>query len=227
MPGAILRETTKEEAKKFIAFTYGAIALIDHSIGQILASLDKLGYTDNTIVIFTSDHGDFMGDHGLLFKGPDPFNGVLQIPLITKVPGLTKPAVSNSLISSIDLPKTILNLLNINERKHPPDMQGYNMTPVLENPKEKIRDCCLIEHDDEVGPIQGRVRHLVTEDFKLTVYEGLSDFGDLYDCKNDPHELHNLWYENNFKEKRFELVNKLLQENLKVQTKYPKRIAGT
>jgi len=227
MPGAILRETTEEEAKKFIAYTYGTITLIDHSIGKILASLDKLGYADNTIVIFTSDHGDFMGEHGLLFKGPAPFNGVLQVPLIIKVPGLAKSTVSNSLISSIDLPKTILNLLNIRERRHPPDMQGYNMTPVLENPKEKIRDCILIEHDDEVGPIQARVRHLVTEDFKLTLYEGLRDFGEIYDRKNDPHELHNLWHENNFKEKRFELVNELLQENLKAQTKYPKRIAGT
>jgi len=51
----------------------------------------------------------------------------------------------------------------------------------------------LIEHDDEVGPIQARVRHLVTEDFKLTVYEWLRDFGEIYDLKNDPHELHNLW----------------------------------
>lgn len=71
----------------------------------------------------------------------------------------------------------------------PPD----KFYPVLENPKEKIRDCCLIEHDDEVGPIQARVRHLVTEDFKLTVYEWLRDFGEIYDLKNDPHELHNLW----------------------------------
>jgi len=106
-------------------------------------------------------------------------------------------------------------------------MQGYDMTPVLENPEENIRDSCFIEHDDEVGPIQARVRHLVTEDYKLTLYEGLTDFGDIYDRKNDPHELHNLWYENNFKEKRFELVNKLFQENLKAQSKYPKRIAGT
>jgi arylsulfatase A-like enzyme len=176
--------------------------------------------------MFTSDHGDFMGEHGLLFKGPAPFNGVLQVPLIMKIPGI-KPAVSNSLISSIDLPKTILNLLQIKERKHPPDMQGYDMTPVLENPSLKIKDCCLIEHDDEVGPIQARVRHLVTEEYKLTVYEGLNDFGEIFDRKNDPYELHNLWYEDNFKEKRFELLNKLLHENLKVQTKYPKRIAGT
>ncbi|MHA2400984.1 MAG: sulfatase family protein [Promethearchaeota archaeon] len=227
MPGAILRETNEEEAKKFTAFTYGTIALIDHSIGKILASLDKLGYAENTLVIFTSDHGDFMGDHGLLFKGPAPFNGVLQIPLIVKAPGVTKPAISDSLISSIDLPKTILSLLNIYARKHPPDMQGYNMTPVLEDPKKKIRDSCFIEHDDEVGVIQARVRHLITEDFKLTVYEGLTDFGDIYDRKADPHELRNLWNESNFKDKQFELVNKLLQENLKVQTKYPKRLAGT
>ena len=88
--GALLRESTEEELRKFIALTYGSIAMIDYSIGQILRSLDKLGLADNTMVIFTSDHGDFMGDHGMLLKGPAPFNGVLQVPLIWKVPGITQ-----------------------------------------------------------------------------------------------------------------------------------------
>jgi arylsulfatase A-like enzyme len=169
-----------------------------------------------------------MGDHGLLFKGPCPFNGVLQLPLIWKVPGLTKSGgVSNSLVSSIDYPKTILNLLEIKERHHPPDMQGYDFSRILADPIKKVRDSILIENDEEVGRFKARLRHLITEDYKLTIYNSLGNFGDIYDRKNDPQELNNLWYDEKFKDKRFELVNRLLHENLKAQTYHPRRIAGT
>ncbi len=225
---AWIRESTEEEVRKITALTYAAIGYVDNSIGQILASLEKLGYSDNTIVVFMSDHGDLMGDHGLLFKGPCPFNGVLQLPLIWKVPGVTKSGgISNSLVSSIDYAKTILNLLGIKERHHPPEMQGYDISPILSNPDEKVRDHVLIENDEEVGTYKARLRHLITEDYKLTIYNSLSNFGDIYDRRNDPQELNNLWYEEKFNEKRFELVNKLLHENLKAQTHYPKRIAGS
>ncbi len=224
---AFLRESTEEEIRKITALTYAAISYVDYSVGQIIAALEKLGYSDDTIIIFMSDHGDLMGDHGLLFKGPCPYNGVLQLPLIWKVPGITKSGISNSLLSSIDYPKTILNLLNISEKYQPPDMQGCDISPILKDPNMKIRDCVFIENDEEVGPLKSRLRHLVTEEYKLTIYEGLSNFGDIYDRRNDPHELNNLWYNTTFREKRFELVSKLLQENLTAQTKYPKRIAGT
>ncbi len=184
MPGAMLRETNEEEVKKFTAYTYGTISLIDDCIGQILKALEKLGYADNTIVVFTSDHGDFMGEHGLLFKGPSPFMGVLRIPMIWKVPELTKPGTTDALISSIDYPKTILNLLGIRENQQPPDMQGYDMIPVLKEPENhqtQPRDCCLIEIDEEIGILNARLRHLITKDYSLTVYRGINDFGDLYD----------------------------------------------
>ena len=223
---AFLRESTEDEVRKITALTYASIAYVDYCIGQILASLEQSGLADKTIIVYCSDHGDLMGDHGLLFKGPCPFNGVLQLPLIWKVPGL-QPAVSSSLVSSIDYPKTILSLLGIKERHHPSDMQGYDITPILKEPNTKIRDCCFIENDEEVGHFTERIRHLITEDYKLTIYESMPEFGDLYDRKNDPHELKNLWNDNDYKDIRFKLVNKLLHENLKAQTKYPKRIAGS
>jgi arylsulfatase A-like enzyme len=224
---AFIRESTEDEVRKIIALSYASIAYVDYSVGQILATLNKLGYSDNTIVVYSSDHGDLMGDHGLLFKGPCPFNGVLQLPLIWKVPGLTKPGISDSLVSSIDYPKTILNLLNIKERYHPPDMQGYDISPILKDPKKKVRDCVFIENDEDVGILKSRLRHLITEQYKLTVYENKPGFGDIYDRKNDPNELNNLWYDKSFREKRFELVDKLLHESLKAQSRWPKRIAGT
>ncbi|MFW9875863.1 MAG: sulfatase [Candidatus Thorarchaeota archaeon] len=230
MPGAMLRETTEEEAKLFIAYTYGIVSLIDDSIGQILNALEKLGYADNTIIVYTSDHGGLMGDQGMLFKGPSTYMGVLHIPMIWKVPKITNSATTNALISSIDYPKTILNLLGIKEKRQPPDMQGYDITSVLRdprNPEMHPRDCCLIEEDEEIGPLNVRLRHLITNDHKLTIYEGIQEFGDLFDRKNDPNELYNLWFDSDHKNLRFSLVNRLLQECLKSQTRYPKRIAGT
>jgi arylsulfatase A-like enzyme len=231
--GALLRESTEEEVRKFTALNYGSETCIDHSIGQILASLEKLGLADNTMVIFTSDHGDFMGEHGMLLKGPAPFNGVLQIPLIWKVPGITKPNISNALISSVDIPKTILNLLNLKERHQPPGMQGYDMTSVLKNPKNQDiepRDCCLIVQDEEVGPkgpLYARLCHYITKDYKLTMYEGVKGYGDLFHRKNDPDELNNLWFNKKNIEIRFELLEGLFQENLKIQSRFPERQAAT
>ena len=224
---AFLRESGEEEVKKIIALTYAAISYVDSSIGKILQSLKKLGYSEDTIVIFSSDHGDLMGDHGLLFKGPCPFNGVLQIPLIWKIPGITKGNTSNSLVSSIDIPKTILKLLGVRDRYHPPDMQGYDISEILKKPEINIRKSCFIENDEEIGPLEARLRHLITENYKLTVYESLLEFGDIYDRKEDHLEMNNLWNDKQFKKERCKLINRCLHENLKAQTKYPKRIAGS
>ncbi|MFX1445775.1 MAG: sulfatase, partial [Promethearchaeota archaeon] len=227
--GALLRESTEKEVRNFIALTYGSISMIDQGIGQMLSTLEKLGLADNTMVIYTSDHGDNMGDHGLILKGPCPFNGILNVPLLWRVPGLTKSGVTDSLASSIDIPKTILSLLNIRKRRQPPDMQGVDLTPILKDPRMKVRNSCLIEEDEELATLRGefqvRLRHLITERHKLTLYENMMGFGDLYDRKKDRDELNNLWYTN--KELRCDLVEQLFHENLKAQSRYPKRVAPT
>jgi len=224
---SLLREETEENIRKFIALSYGSVSLIDHAVGQILTTLKKLGLSDNTMVIFTSDHGDYMGDHGLILKGISPFNGTLQVPLIWKVPGLTKPIVSDALISSIDLPKTILELLNIKERYKPPGMQGYDFSPVLNDPKLELRDCILITEDEEVGPrgpLYTRLIHLVTKDYKLTKYAELPGYGDLFDRKNDTLELNNLWEKD--KDLRLKILDKMFHEYSITRSRFPKRDSG-
>ena len=225
--GMILRITNEEEARRFISATYGSVAMLDNSIGQILAALDKFGLTENTMVIYTSDHGDLMGDHGMILKGPCPYNGILNVPFIWKVPGLTKPGITNSLASSIDISKTILNLLNIPQDDQPPDLQGIDLTPVLKDPTEKVRDSCLVEHDEELEQfkIKLRLRHLITEKFKLTLYNELPGYGDLFDRKEDPLELHNLWFDEKYKDIKNTLIEQLFHENLNAQSRYPKRLA--
>ena len=73
---------TEAEAKKIIALTYGMITMIDDAIGRVLKRLDDLGLAENTIVIFTSDHGDYMGDHGLMLKLLLHYQGTIRVPFV-------------------------------------------------------------------------------------------------------------------------------------------------
>ncbi len=220
----MFHSTNEEEARNFIAHTYGMVSMIDDSVGQILAALEKLGMADNTMIVYTSDHGDMMGDHGMILKGFMPYDGILRVPLIWKVPGVTpKGVVSDSLVSAIDLAPTILKLSNISKRI-PPDMQGLNITRVLKDPTKKVRESCLIEVDEadiSMGYLGSRVKYLITENYSLTIYNGLKEHGDIYDRVNDPLQLNNLWYTK--PELRYELVNQLLHEVINAQSLYPKK----
>jgi len=228
-----LRETNEEEVRKFQAYTYGVLSLIDHSVGQILGALNSLGLEKNTMVIFTSDHADLMGDHGMLFKGPAHYQGLVKVPFIWKVPGMTKAGViSDSLVSSIDIPSTILNLLNIKEKFQPPGMQGIDITPILQDPSVKVRDHCIIEEDEDARKTTRqeqykdiRIRTMITEDYRITIYQGYGNTGDLYDLKKDPNELTNLWNDKNYKEIRDNLVYKMFHEILNLQDRFPKKQA--
>ncbi len=235
----LFHTTTEEEARGFTAKTYGMVSMIDDSVGQILATLEKLGLADNTMIVYTSDHGDMMGDHGMILKGFMGFNGVFNVPLIWKVPGVTKPGVvSDSLVSAVDLAPTVLNLSNIDKGAIPLDIQGIDITPVLKDPSEKVRDACLIEVDESdirnkdpeikdtlpFGNLDMRLKTIVTERYTLTVYNKLQGYGDLFDRKNDPDELNNLWDSN--PELRHELVDKLLHEVINAQSLYPKKMGS-
>ena len=121
---------TPELTRAAIAVTYGMIEYIDAGIGRILATLDRLGATDDTIVVFTSDHGDMMGDHGLMLKLIMHFQGCLRVPLIIRTPGRSGSRTS-SLAASIDLPHTLLDLCGVAEYQ---GMQGTSLVAVLDDP---------------------------------------------------------------------------------------------
>ena len=215
---------SEEVAKKYIALSYGSITMIDDGVGKILNFLEESGLAENTMVIFTSDHGDFCGDHGLVVKGPAHYRSVINPPLLWKIPGLTKTSVSNSLVSTVDLPKTILNLLGIEKEKHPEICQGYDITRILENPTSKIREQLLIEHDEELTHVSRdesfRLRTLVTERHRLTIYDGYEK-GDIFDYNNDPTEINNLWSKDENLKRN--LIEKLMREIINVQLRIPTR----
>jgi arylsulfatase A-like enzyme len=214
----------EETAKIFTALTYGTIKMIDDNVGRILNTLEKTGLSENTMIIFTSDHGDYCGDHGLVLKGPAHFRSVINLPLIWKIPRVTSSEITDSLVSTVDLPKTILNLLNVKKKLIPENLQGFDISNMLIDPINKIRRQILIEHDEEIAKDKVfRLRTMITEKHRLTLYDGYDDFGDIFNYITDPAEVNNLWETD--KEVKNDLVEKLLREIISLRPRTPKRNA--
>ena len=103
----------------------------------------------------TTDHGDLMGDHQLMLKGPYHFQGLLRVPMLMKVPGLTMGRVTTSLACTVDLVQTILHLAGL---KPYHGMQGHSLVPLLDDPTATIHAQLLIE-DDGQRPLKGTNRN--------------------------------------------------------------------
>ena len=183
--------------------------MIDEGVGELLATLKRLGLDENTVIVFTSDHGDMFGDHGLMLKHAIHYQGVIRIPLLIKVPGISS-GKSQSLVSLLDMAQTILELTSYPAYK---GMQGHSLCPILKEPTASVRDRVLIEEGmpiDVTG--QGSaycLRTLVTEEARLTIYDGF-DHGELFDLKNDPDEMNNLFAKAEGRPLRAEMMEKLV-----------------
>lgn len=187
---------TEREAKEALALTYGMISLIDDVVGRLVAKLLELGLDRNTVVIFTSDHGDFMGDHGLLLKSALHYQSLIRVPFIWAEPtGLgqtTTGSATSALAGTVDIPASILARAQLAPFH---GMQGRSFLPVLAGHEAAARDAVLIEEDGH-APTFGltvpvRVRTVVTASHRLTIYDQ-SGWGELYDLRDDPNELINL-----------------------------------
>ncbi len=173
-----------------IAATYGMIEFIDQQIGRVLDHLETLGIADDTIVIFTSDHGDIMGEHSLMLKGSIHYQGVLRVPLTIAGPGVT-PGRSSGLASSVDIAPTILDRCGFKGHR---GIQGSSLSSVLDGGEAPVRDHLLVEDDlpPHIASVIGmpaKIRTLVTDDVRFT--RDSNGFEELFDLSNDPHELEN------------------------------------
>jgi len=209
------KDLTELDAKRVIAASYGMEKMIDDAIGEILEVLEKTGLAENTVVIYTTDHGDLGGEHKFFFKGPFLYRGLVNIPFIMKIPNGLKNKVCSSLVSSIDIPETILELAGF---PIPDLMQGKSMVPILRKPDEKINDNILVEMDDEY--INEKTRTLITEEWRITIFR---EYGELFNLKEDPDEMNNLWDDYTLKDIKLELILKLMRKNLGFTESYVKR----
>ena len=185
---------TEREAREAIALTGGLVTMIDDAVGRLVAALHETGLADNTVIVFSSDHGDYLGDHGLLLKGPLHLQSLIRVPLIWYDPRATKSGgASQALCSSMDISATILDRAGIEPYN---GMQGFSLLPVVEGVTTRHRESVLIEEDAQ-KPHFGfaeppRIRTMITQQFRLSIY-GRPGHGELFDLENDREELRNRW----------------------------------
>jgi arylsulfatase len=183
-PFADASETTRRDMK---AAYYGTVSQIDWSLGLVLDALREAGLEQRTLIVFTSDHGEFLGDHGIPFKAPFLLDCMLHVPCLIHVPGRPSQASrSDELTESVDLFPTLCDLCGCDT---PKCVQGRSLAPLLDAEARgtfQPREAVYAEAVDK--------RCLRTREWKLIHYAA-KDYGELYHLSEDPHELTNLYHE--------------------------------
>jgi arylsulfatase A-like enzyme len=213
---------TAREAREAIALTYGMIAMIDEAVGRILARLAALGLADDTVVIFTADHGDYMGDHQLLLKGPIHYQSILRVPFIWADPAGPAGVRRSALAGTIDIAPTILARAGLAPFN---GMQGASLLELIAGTRDGLRDAMLIEEEGQrvyMGfSSRVRLRSLITERHRLSVYDGVP-WAELYDRQEDPHERLNLWADPGSRDLRADMQDRMIREMLALSDTSPR-----
>jgi len=168
--------------KKAVSGYYAAVSFMDAQVGKVLDALEKSGQADNTIIIFTSDHGYHLGEHDFWAK-VSLHDESARVPLIVSVPG-KKPGVSDSLVELLDLYPTTAKLCGL---EVPARLQGKDISPILDDPKAKVHDT--------VFSIAGTSKGLMLRDDRWVFIQYTEDASkgiELFDMQNDPLQYTNL-----------------------------------
>lgn len=211
---------SEAELRRSLACYYGMVSLVDAEIGRILNTLDRLGIAENTLVVFSTDHGHLLGQHGLIAKGAFHYEDLLRIPMIARYPGhIPVGTVSGDLQSQIDFAPTFLDAAGI---PVPGLMQGASQLPAWAG-RQPGREWALVENRH--NPTTVDLRTLVTARHKLTVYRSAA-YGELFDLQEDPGELHNRWSDPAYAEIKRELLLTFVQAEIQREPTRMPRIAA-
>ncbi len=207
---------TAEEIQEIRAAYYAMVTLVDDEVGRILDALDETGLTDDTLVVFTSDHGEMLGDHQLLLKGPMMYECAVRVPLIMRWPGHIQAGIRRTeLVEWIDLTSTILDAAGAPDL---PGAQGSSLLSLAADPAAPpVRDWALCEYRNSGHPYDVPVHTTMLrhDKYKLIVWHGAPATdrvrdGELYDLEVDPDELDNLWSDPQHRQLRAELSELLV-----------------
>lgn len=218
-------------ARDAIGKYYAMISLIDDQFARLWQALEESGQAENTIIIFTSDHGETLGDHGLLYKGCRFYEGLIRVPLIFHCPArFAKGLRYDHPVELLDLSATLLSLTGASTGV---EHQGIDLCGILEgsgNPDEPIRDFVRCEYFDALAPDftggHGAYATMHREGrYKLCVYHSIGK-GELFDLATDPWEHRNLWDSPEHQALKNELILKSFNAHVNLTTDVgSKRIA--
>lgn len=166
---------------------FGMISELDMNIGKVLNALKESGQMDNTYIVYTSDHGESLGNHGLWYKN-NLFEDAVRVPLIISGPGISAGMVINAPVSHVDLVPTVLDMV---KKKNPDYLRGKSLLPLLEGAYEFKAEAVYSESHSE-GNCTGSfmIRKGDWKYIYFTGYDGL-----LYNLSEDPHEKTNRYYD--------------------------------
>ena len=228
------------------ALAYGMMGLVDKGVGRILDHLQRNGLMENTIVVFLSDHGELMGDHGILYKGPFHYQGVLRVPLLMSWPGggLRGGHTAGGLVSLLDLMPTLLELTGVPYPEEPfddfrgpeaaqragarsmydgvPRLPGNSLVPLLTGRADAVQDAVLIENDEDYRGVS--LRTLVTDGAIYTRYRG-NRHGELFDLTVDPVQRYNRWADPGAAALRGEMEGRMLDKIVDTQARHVRQVA--
>jgi len=170
-----------EAIRRSRAFYYGLIAQIDHEVGRLVRALDQMGIRRDTVVLFCSDHGDLLGDHGMFFKN-NFFRGSWHIPMLLSCPGRIEPApVSERLVTLTDVMPTLLELAGV---EPPTGVHGVSLLDENENRHHIF---------GSLQPHRSAIHAVRTREWQY-VFHANGGQQELYDLRRDWDERENLAY---------------------------------
>jgi len=213
--------------KTLTAAYWAMVDLIDKQVGRMIDALEETGQLENTIVIFMSDHGEMLGDHGIYLKGPHFYDPAVHVPLIMSYPGkMPENRRIHDMVELVDLAPTLLEAVGLPIYK---GMQGKSLWPLINGSAEKTphRTDVYSEFYDAAWPHDGegaRATMLRTENHKMVVYHG-KDLGELYDLEKDPNETTNLWNDSNYESIKLDLFKRLCDRMVETIDPLPVREA--
>ena len=203
----------EEHTRQMIALNYGAITMIDDQIGVVIQTLKNIGQFENTNIIFMSDHGDYMGDHGTVLKGGVHSHGLIRVPLIWSDPQSYSNKISKIQGSAIDFAPTLLHKAGL---KTPYGMQGRNLfAGDVKNLPILIEDSGYAMASDDG---QTAYCSIVHNRWRMTIFEG-SELGELFNLEEDPYELTNLWFDSAASSKKLEMMHLLIDRQIALRSK--------
>ncbi len=182
---------------------YAMIEFLDAKFGRVMESLRRTGQIENTIVIYMSDHGEMLGDHGLMLKGCRFFEGLVRVPLIISWPGQFQAGLrSDALVELVDIAPTLLDACGL---EIPWQMQGRSLLPILQGRADPARHKTQVvcEFKDSIGGHPDHTHGSMVSDgrWKSIVYHG-HPVGEIFDLAQDPGEFDNLWHDTTLRAER-------------------------
>jgi arylsulfatase A-like enzyme len=198
---------TTEDWQKTTSYFYGFVTMIDDAVGMVLETLKNEGLEDNTLIIFASDQGSMLADHGLYDKGPYSYDDLMRIPLLVKVPKSSAGKITRQ-VSLIDINQTLVEWMNLEPKDI--NLDSRSLFPLMTNGNDgwNCADESYYRYEWYNGKWYG-IRTIRTPQLKYC-YNSV-DVDEMYDLKKDPKEMNNVYDNPEYAGQQIELQNRLLE----------------